>query len=92
MFMSRGDRNLGVAFQTHPGVRPRLEVLGGSAGKESTCNMGDLGLLPGLGRSLEKGTVPTPVFWPGEFHGLYSPCGCKESDTTERLSLHSTTC
>ena len=23
----------------------------------------------------------------GEFHGLYSPWGCKESDTTERLSL-----
>jgi len=20
----------------------------------------------------------TPVFWPGEFHGLYSPWGCKE--------------
>ena len=19
----------------------------------------------------------TPVFWPGEFHGLYSPCDCK---------------
>ena len=64
----------------------------GSAGKEFACNVGDLGSLPGLGRSLEKGTVPTPVFWPGEFHGLYSPCGCKESDTTERLSLHSTTC
>ena len=29
----------------------------------------------------------TPVFWPGEFHGLDSPWGCKESDTTERLSL-----
>ena len=28
----------------------------------------------------------TPVFWPGEFHGLYSPWGRKESDTTERLS------
>ena len=27
----------------------------GSAGKESTCNSGDLGLIPGLGRSLEKG-------------------------------------
>ena len=27
------------------------------------------------------------VFWPGEFHGQYSPWGCKESDTTERLSL-----
>ena len=27
----------------------------GSAGKESTCNAGDLSLTPGLGRSLEKG-------------------------------------
>ena len=34
--------------------------------------------------------LPTPVFWPGEFHGLYSPWGHKESDTTERLSLHFT--
>ena len=31
--------------------------------------------------------LPTSIFWPGEFHGLYSPWGCKESDTTERLSL-----
>ena len=30
--------------------------------------------------------LPTPVFWLGEFHGLYSPQGCKESDTTEQLS------
>ena len=29
------------------------------------------------------------MFWPGEFHGLYSPWGRKESDTTEQLSLHS---
>ena len=36
---------------------------------------------------LEKGIL-TPVFWPGEFHGLYSPWGRKESDTTEQLSLH----
>ena len=28
-----------------------------------------------------------PVFWPGEFQGLFSPWGCKELDTTERLSL-----
>ena len=27
--------------------------------------------------------LPTPVFWPGEFHGLYSPWGHRESDTTE---------
>ena len=36
---------------------------------------------------LEKGKEPTPVFWPGEFHGLYSPWDHKESDTTEKLSL-----
>ena len=30
---------------------------------------------------LEKGKVPTPVFWPKEFHGLYGPWGCKEWDT-----------
>ena len=38
---------------------------------------------------------PTPVFWPGEFHGQrslegYSPWRHKELDTTERLSLHLT--
>ena len=32
----------------------------------------------------------TPVFWPGESHGLYSPWGRKESDTAERLSLSCT--
>ena len=31
--------------------------------------------------------LPTPVFWPGEFHGLYSPWGRRELDTTEPLSL-----
>ena len=31
--------------------------------------------------------LPTLVFWPGEFHGLYSPWGRKESDTTKRLPL-----
>ena len=31
--------------------------------------------------------LPTPVFWPGEFHGLYSSWGYKELDTTEWLSL-----
>ena len=31
--------------------------------------------------------LPTPVFWPGEFHGLYSPRGRRELDMTERLAL-----
>ena len=34
-------------------------------------------------------TYSTPVFWPGEFPGLYSPWGHKESDRTECLSLSS---
>ena len=38
---------------------------------------------------MEKAKLPTAVFWPGEFHRLYNPWGHKESDTTERLSLHS---
>ena len=32
--------------------------------------------------------LPTPVFWPGEFHGLYSPWGHKELDTNEHFQLH----
>ena len=40
-------------------------------------------------RFLQSGEwLPTSVFWPGDFRGLYSPWGCKESDTTEWLSLH----
>ena len=36
---------------------------------------------------LEKATATPLVFWLREFRGLYSPRGCKESDTTEQLSL-----
>ena len=46
---------------------------GGSDGKESACNAGDIGSIPGLGRYPGEGErLPTPVFWPGEFHGLCS--------------------
>ena len=55
--------------------------------KESACNMGHLGLIPGLGRPPGEGKVNPLQFWPGEFHGLYSLWGCKESETTERISL-----
>ena len=34
-----------------------LGFSGGSADKESACNMGDLALIPGLGDLLEKGTA-----------------------------------
>ena len=39
--------------------------------------------------ALEKEMQPTPVFWPGEVHVLYSPWGHKESDTIEWLSVTS---
>ena len=60
----------------------------GKFGKESGCNVGDLGSIPGLGRSPgERERLPIPVFWPGEFHGLYSPWGRKELDMIEGLSI-----
>ena len=60
----------------------------GSAGKASTCNVGDLGSIPGLGRfPWRRESLPTLIFWPREFHRLYSPWGRKELDTTEWLSL-----
>ena len=64
---------------------PILVFLGfpcGSTGKESARNAGDLGWEDPLGREW----LPTPVFWPGEFHGLYSLWDLKESDRTEQLS------
>ena len=68
---------------------------GGSDGKESACNAGDRGSIPGLGRSSEEGNG-TPVFLPGRFHGQrslasYSPWGRKKLDITERLNTHTHT-
>ena len=42
---------------------------------------GDIGLIPGLGRSSGGGNGNTPVFLPEETHGERGDC--KESDTTE---------
>ena len=127
-----GDKEwhwLTVVFTFHLASGCKRAFPCSSVGKESACNAGDPGLIPGLGRSpgegigcplqyfwaslvaqlvknppamqetwvrslgwegpLEKGNLPTPVFWPGDFHWLYSLWGCKESDMTERLSLRS---
>ena len=48
---------------------------------------------PGFGAWVRKilwrrERLPTPVFWPRKFYGLYSPCCHKKSDTAERFSLH----
>ena len=62
----------------------------GSAGKESACNVGNLGSIPGLERSPGEGNgyqsrvgkipwrrewLPTPVELPGEFHGQRNLAG-----------------
>ena len=60
----------------------------GSVRKESTHNAGDLGLIPGFGRSSGEGKG-----YPLQFSGLENSMDCvihgvhKESDTTEQLSL-----
>ena len=67
---------------------------GGSDGKESACNAGDLGSIPGLGRSLEEGHGnPLKYSCLENPHGQrslagYNPWGLKESDVTGRLSTH----
>ena len=49
-----------------------------SVGKKFASNVGVLGLIPGLGRfPWRRERLLTPVFWPGEFHELYSPCDTK---------------
>ena len=64
---------------------------GGSAGKEPACDAGDLGLIPGLGRSPGEGKG-----YPLQYSGLenstdsISPWHYEESDTTEWLSVTST--
>ena len=62
---------------------------GGSDDKESACNVGDLGSIPGLGRSSGGGHVkPLQYSYLENPYGQrslegYSPWGHKESDTTE---------
>ena len=66
---------------------------GGSDGKESACNAGDLSLIPGSGRSIRwrREWQSIAVFLPGELYrqrGLagYSPWGRSELDMTEQLT------
>ena len=65
---------------------------GGSDGKESACNVGDLGSITWLGRSPGEGHGnPLQYSCLENSHGQrslagYSPWGGKELDTTERLS------
>ena len=64
----------------------------GSDGKESACNVGHLGLIPGQEDPMERGTathssiLAWQILWTeATVHGNH-----KESDTTERLTHHTT--
>ena len=85
--------NTGIQLiHTHRSI---LGFPGGLGGKESACNVGDLGLIPGLKRSPGEGNgnpLQYSLFLPGEFHGQrslagYSPWGHRESNVTEQLTL-----
>ena len=60
----------------------------GSSSKESACNAGDLGSVPGLGRPPGEGKG-YPLQHSGLENSMDSPWGLKELDTTERLVLTS---
>ena len=76
----------GLGRYTEKGRLPTSVFLGfpgGSAGKEPTCNVGDLGLIFGLGRSPRGGKS-----YPLQYSGLENSIDCivhgiAESDTTE---------
>ena len=65
---------------------------GGSAVKNLLANAGEVGVIPGSGRSPEEGSGnPHHYSCLGKPYGQrslagYSPWGCKESDTTEQLN------
>ena len=72
---------------------------GGSDGKESAYNVGDPGFNSWVIKiPWRREWLPTPVFWPEEFHEFQAPLslagyshgslwGCEESDMTECLTL-----
>ena len=65
-----------------------MGFLGGSAGKKSACNAGDLDSFPGLGRSPGEGKG-----YPLQYSGLKSSMDSivpemAESDTTEQFPFH----
>ena len=80
----------------HGGAHPpwwkymRFTDPGGSEGKASACNAGDLSSIPGSGRSpgeemATHSSIPAwKVRWQRSLEN-YSLWGCRESDMTERL-------
>ena len=103
----RARFNLGLSSQTkskkernekkpvkqynHAWIKCLRLITGDSDSREPACSVGDLGSIPGLGRSLGGGHGnPFQYSCLENPHGQrnlagYSPWGCKELDTTEQL-------
>ena len=89
LFSGLTVKNKPLCISLYMNIHFHLVFLSGSDGKESACNAGDLGLIPGSGRSLGEGNgnplqyscVENPMnrgAWRAPIHR-----GRKESDTTE---------
>ena len=61
---------------------------GGSEVKESACNVGDPGSIPGVGKNpWRRKWQSTPVFLPGESHGQRSLVGYSPQDAKSQTRL-----
>ena len=69
VYLITGSLCLLTAFIQFPWAS--LSGILGSAGKESACNVGDLGSLPGLGRSPGEGNA-----YPLQYSGLKNSMEC----------------
>ena len=86
---TQNQRSNSWPFTENPGF------LGGSESKESAFNAEDMGLIPGSGRSPgerygwlhHSSILAWRIPWTKGTLPGYSPCGRKESDTTEQLTL-----
>ena len=90
-FQMRGLRELHRESNIYLGPPKTRGFPGGSEGKMSASNAGDLGLIPGLGRFPGEGNGnPLQYSCLQKLHGQrslvgYSPWGRKKSDMTEQL-------
>ena len=79
----------GLKIQLHLMIKQCRGFPGGSVAKKSLANAGDMGSIPGSGRSPGEGKQQsTSVLLPGKSHGQkslvgYSPWAHKELDITE---------
>ena len=96
--MTKGGKRPMFSLPLLEGMSPtNIGFPGGPEDKESSCNVGDLSSISGLGRSPgEENGNPLQYSWLEKSHqwrslACYSPWGGKVSDTTERLHFHFST-